>query len=325
MVEAHKFGRRQLIRGFVGGLALHTVRDFPFRNVRAVSPEKSEVLSRYDISLAEEFPLQEAVTAQGVPLNLRHHLYVPQIVAGSGRSQYDGQFILTAPGITKAEVPSPPTAKLLRPEWSDEILHIPAFSGPNDRPFVGLTIDDGYYNRTEILDVLDARKVFATLFPIGRVMEQDMDFVKRAIESGQEIANHSYSHEDMTRKTEEEINREWDINEAIVASAVKGATTVPFARPYGGNKTVFSIDVTARRRYRTMLWNVSGDAGDYTPDQLINLYLGQIDRLKNPWGAIVLLHFRPATFQALGSIIDGIRYRGMEPVSLTKLFEGNRS
>lgn len=334
MVESHGLNRRKFIRGIAGGAALYAFRDIPFKNVRAIPPEESEILSMYDISLAEEFPLQEAVTAQNLQLvtaqgmqpDLKYHLYAPQVATGSTRPQYDGKVILTVPGVANGEVhPQPATKLFLRPEWSDEVLHDPAFSGPNDRPLVGLTIDDGYYNRKEIIDVLAAKKVFATLFPIGKIMEQDMEFVKRAIESGQEIANHSYSHEDMTRKTEAEINREWDLNEAIVGSAVKGATTVPFARPYGGNKSLFSIDVTAKRRYRTMLWNISGDAGNYTPDQLINLYMGQIDRMKNPWGSIVLLHFRPATLQALPSIIDGIRYKGMEPVSLTKLFESNRN
>ena len=37
-------------------------------------------------------------------------------------------------------------------------------------------------------------------------------------------------------------------------------------------------------------------------------------------GAIVLMHFGPRAVVALPTIIDGLRARGLEPVSLTQLF-----
>lgn len=80
-----------------------------------------------------------------------------------------------------------------------------------------------------------------------------------------------------------------------------------------------------------MLWNVSGDAGtqwtSYDPRALANYYFGLMDRMSNPWGSIILMHFRESTAiskvngvgSALALVIDGVRARGMEPVSADRL------
>ena len=53
--------------------------------------------------------------------------------------------------VTPSPTPPPPTpipapTLLPRPAWPDDVLRRPAYSGPTDRPLVGLTIDDGWSN-----------------------------------------------------------------------------------------------------------------------------------------------------------------------------------
>lgn len=96
-----------------------------------------------------------------------------------------------------------------------------------------------------------------------------------------------------------------------------------YFRPPGGAYDNRIIQIAALRGYRHILWNVSGDAGRFTGDNLIVWYLvRQIDRIKpTPWGSILLMHFRPTTLAVLPSIIEGLRKeRGIEPVSLSQVF-----
>lgn len=211
-----------------------------------------------------------------------------------------------------------------RPKWSEEILRSPVFKGPSDRPMVALTFDDGYFGRDEILNTIIAQKVEATFFIVGSVISANRGFVKRAEESGViDWGNHTYTHGDLTGMTLAQINGELADTESVLMEA-SGATTIPIMRPPGGSRNSATIEAAASRGFRTFLWNVSGDAGTYTPDQLVSLYLGQIDKMQNPWGSIILMHFRTATVQALPYIINGLKTRGLQPVSFNKLYEGGR-
>jgi len=52
---------------------------------------------------------------------------------------------------------------------------------------VALTVDDGYFSRNEILDVLIEAGVHATFFIIGRVLVSDADFVRRAVSENRKL------------------------------------------------------------------------------------------------------------------------------------------
>ena len=68
---------------------------------------------------------------------------------------------------------------------------------------IALTFDDGpnTSTTTEILDVLEKHGAVASFFLVGKWIDQETAVVvKRAYEMGCEINNHSWDHEDMTRK-----------------------------------------------------------------------------------------------------------------------------
>src|SRR5437867_3269534 len=78
--------------------------------------------------------------------------------------------------------------------WTAETLRQVAKSGPEDRPLVGLTIDDGWTARDAVLDVLKDRNVQPTLFLTGRAVANDPNFIARAIDAGCEVGNHTMDH-----------------------------------------------------------------------------------------------------------------------------------
>ena len=205
-----------------------------------------------------------------------------------------------------------------RPPWSSSLLKQVAASGPTDCPVVGLTIDDGWSSRDEVLAILQQRKVKLSLFLAGRCIAGDQQFVARALNAGCEVANHTMDHYDLTAKSAAYIQDDLQQFENVVKAMVPGATTVPFMRPSGGalNQTV--IDASAALGYRPILWNASSGDGSTTttPAQMVSNVLAGAKP-----GAIILMHFGDRAITALPAIVDGIRAKGLEPVTLTKLFE----
>jgi peptidoglycan/xylan/chitin deacetylase (PgdA/CDA1 family) len=118
-------------------------------------------------------------------------------------------------------------------------------------------------------------------------------------------------------KTKDYIQKDIRDFEASVKSVAPNATTLPFMRPSGGavNQTV--IDASAELGYRPILWSASTRDGSMstTVSQMVENALAGAKP-----GAILLTHFSRRAVAALPGIIDGLRAKGLEPVSLTRLF-----
>ena len=64
---------------------------------------------------------------------------------------------------------------------------------------VALTFDDGPSGYTgQVLDILDRHGAKATFFIVGRNAEHNTALIRRAVESGHEIGNHTWSHASLT-------------------------------------------------------------------------------------------------------------------------------
>ncbi len=226
-----------------------------------------------------------------------------------------------------------PPRRLARPAWDASVLNSAVGRGPADRPMVALTIDDGAVSLDETLKVISEEGAGATFFLTGKYLDRRRDFLERALDTpGVEIGNHTWNHSDLPGLSDARIAEEIGRFEELLAGTVRGATSAPYLRPPGGSKSDRVVSIAAAMGYRTILWNISGDAGSVPPSQLVDLYLRQIDRrqlvadgYRGAWGSIILLHFRPGTCSVLPDLIRGIRSRGMEPVALSTLYEGGRT
>ena len=77
--------------------------------------------------------------------------------------------------------------------------------------YLALSFDDGPNSTTEskMLDVLAKHKVPATFFLIGNnINEETAENMKRALELGCEIGNHSLTHSRMSQMDEEQVKTE---------------------------------------------------------------------------------------------------------------------
>ncbi len=221
------------------------------------------------------------------------------------------------PTPTSAARPSRPLEP--RPAWDSPLLRQVVRSGPSGEPLVALTIDDGWSSRDEILGTLEAKRVQPTFFLAGRAIAGDRAFVARALNAGCEIANHTMSHYNLTDKSAAYIQDDLQGFEALVRGQVTGATTLPYMRPSGGAVNQGVIDAAAAAGYRVILW--SGSTGDGLASNTAADIVTHGLNAARP-GAIMLAHFTPRTAAALPALIDGIRAKGLEPVSLSRLFRG---
>lgn len=159
--------------------------------------------------------------------------------------------------------------------------------GPTREPSLYLSFDDGPHpqHTPALLDLLARHGAKASFFLIGQQVEQHPDLVRRIVEAGHTLGNHSYSHpqfETLSLSAQfEEIGR----TERLL-SAIDGNTRHAF-RPPRGVLTLPMLARCIRERRRISYW--SYDSLDYTRQPAASL-LALIDQHPVRSGDIVLMH-----------------------------------
>ncbi|WP_171180054.1 polysaccharide deacetylase family protein [Ruegeria sp. HKCCD8929] len=168
----------------------------------------------------------------------------------------------------------------------------PSFLQPNYESVaskrVWITLDDGPHPRRtpKILRALAAHKVKATFFVIGQNAKAHPDIIKAIHDQGHGIANHTYTHPDLTRLSLTSIRRE--LSRAKKLTEPYEGKSPLFRPPYGASNA--NVELAARELgYRLILWNV--DTLDwnkrYKPDGWIQ---HGIDQIRNRSSNVVLAH-----------------------------------
>jgi peptidoglycan-N-acetylglucosamine deacetylase len=126
---------------------------------------------------------------------------------------------------------------------------------------VALTFDDGPAPATsELLDILAREGLRATFFVLGKHVAQYPDLARRIVADGHAIANHSYTHPDLTTLPGGEIESELRRTQQAVLE-VTGADVV-FARPpYGESNDEVSRQLSTAG-LEEVIWTV--DSRDWT-------------------------------------------------------------
>lgn len=183
-----------------------------------------------------------------------------------------------------------------------------------DQKVIYLTIDEGYeFGYTaKILDTLKEKNVKAIFFITGSYVKDEPELVKRMVEEGHLIGNHTKTHPSMPKKTVAEfINELVSVERQIEALLGPGNRTV-FYRPPAGAYSERDLNMAKQMGYKTVFWSfayrdweVDNQKGeDYAHDSVINSLHD---------GMVLLLHaVSKDNANALGRIIDSARERGYE-------------
>ena len=188
--------------------------------------------------------------------------------------------------------------------------------------YVCLSFDDGPNNEpgdntmNDMLDILEKYNVSGSFFLIGnKITQENTKVIKRAVELGCDIQNHSWTHPFMEKMTAEQIKEEYKkCDDAI--TQITGVRPTFFRPPYLSlSQTVYdSINVPFICGLGCDDWEPDKDA-DYR-------YEHMLQAARN--GTIFLLHVmegNKATLEAVDRIIPVLKEQGYEFVNLPDLFE----
>ncbi|MHB8841295.1 MAG: polysaccharide deacetylase family protein [Candidatus Aquicultor sp.] len=192
--------------------------------------------------------------------------------------------------------------------------------GPRDAKKVALTFDAGSASEPtrEIIKALEDANVKATFFLTGKWVEENKDLAKKIADDGYPIGNHTYSHADLTKTSNNGVAYELSKTEGIIQKTTGASTKPLFRTPYGARDSRV-LRVAMNSGYRSIYWTI--DSLDWkstmTADQVKNRVLSGLDN-----GAIVLMHCGSSqTATILPDLLKRIKERGYEIVTVPQLFE----
>lgn len=156
-----------------------------------------------------------------------------------------------------------------------------------NKKILALTFDDGPHPiiTPQILDVLKKAEVKATFFCIGKNVEENEEIVKRIINEGHDIGNHSFSHSFwIDFFPYKQIKKELQKTSSIIYKYTDKQTR--FFRPPFGVTTPSISRAVKQLQYQVIGWNVrSYDTFYKTEERIMKQIQKQIKEQ-----SIVLLH-----------------------------------
>lgn len=182
----------------------------------------------------------------------------------------------------------PPTANATAEELKKYNAY---YIGNTKEKVIYLTFDAGYENgyTPAILDALKKHKVHATFFIVGNYVKTSPDLVNRMIKEGHNVANHTYSHPNMSSISSMECFRKELESLELEFEKVTGQKMVKYYRPPQGKYSVENLKMAKELGYRTFFWSLAYvdwyNDKQPTKEEAFKKLLGRI----HP-GAIVLLH-----------------------------------
>lgn len=182
----------------------------------------------------------------------------------------------------------------------------------NNDDKIYLTFDQGYENgyTEKILDVLKEKKVKATFFLLQDYAKKNPELVKRMIDEGHIVGNHSVHHYSMPTLGQAECESEIKDFHKYMEDNYDYTMTV--FRPPMGEFSEFSLGVTANCDYKTELWSFAYADWDVNNQPDEGQALEKLVNAAHP-GAIYLLHSVSKTnTDILGDFIDRVRAGGFE-------------
>ena len=182
----------------------------------------------------------------------------------------------------------------------------------NEEKVVYLTFDAGYENGNveKILDAMKAEQVTGTFFVLGNLIEKNGDLVKRMVAEGHTVANHTFSHKNMTKVgSYEDFCAELQRLE-IDYKTLTGEEMPKYYRPPEGVFDETTMKYAKDAGYKTIFWSFA--YADWDNDKQMSPERAKEKIMENIHnGAVILLHPTSATNAAImGDVIRELKAAG---------------
>jgi len=188
--------------------------------------------------------------------------------------------------------------------------------GNSEDKYVYLTFDNGYEAgyTSKILDILKENNVPAAFFITGHYLNSQPELVKRMIDEGHIVGNHTVNHYSMPDLDDEKIKIEvMNLHRSLYE---KFEYEMKYLRPPKGEISERTLQLTKELGYKTVMWSFAYDDWDenkqgkeeYAKEKILS-------NVHN--GAVILLHANSKdNCNILDEVIKEIKNMGYEFKSL---------
>ena len=177
-----------------------------------------------------------------------------------------------------------------------------AYVGTDDEKVLYLTFDAGYENgcTAQILDTLKKHDVKAAFFLVGNYLQKNADLVRRMVDEGHIVGNHTMTHPDMSAITDKAaFQAELEGLEALFRD-ITGKELPKYYRPPQGIYSEENLKMAKELGYHTVFWSLAYKDWENDNQPTADYALGKlIPRSHN--GAVILLH---STSKANAEVLD---------------------
>ena len=167
---------------------------------------------------------------------------------------------------------------------------------------IDLTFDCGYENgnTSQILDALKKHDAPATFFVVGHFLESAPEMVKRMVEEGHTVGNHTYHHYDMSKISDPAVFQKEMDDVRTLFQETTGTEMAMYYRPPQGKYSETNLQMAKDLGYATFFWSLAyvdwNVDAQPSHEEAFSKLTGRI----HP-GAVVLLH---NTSKTNGEILD---------------------
>lgn len=183
------------------------------------------------------------------------------------------------------------------------------------KPMIALTFDDGPGVHTErLLEILKNNNAKATFFVAGYMLENRKDTLKAIAAGGHDIGGHSWSHNDLTKLSEQAVVDEIMLTRQMIYS-VTGVDTRLVRPPYGANND-YTRGIAANLGVVFINWNI--DTEDWRYRNADTVYDSTVGNARD--GAIILCHdIHKTTVDAMERVVPKLIEDGYQLVTVSEL------
>ena len=216
----------------------------------------------------------------------------------------------------------------LQPEIDAEMRFIEEYDGyyvdksvsDSHEKVIYLTFYAGYENGNiqKILEILQAENVTGSFFILENLLNKNPELVKKMVDNGNLVCNHTASHKDISKLSYDELKNELETMEKLFKEKT-GREMAKYFRPPEGRFSETSMKNLSDLGYKTIFWSFAyadwDDNNQMSYDKALDKVMSNIHN-----GAIILLHPTSATNVAiLPEIIHRLKSEGYSFKTVDKL------
>jgi len=184
---------------------------------------------------------------------------------------------------------------------------------------VFLTFDLGYEAgyTDEVLDILKKYNIKAVFFLCGHYLKE-VDLIKRILDEGHEIGNHTDKHKDLPTLSDDLIKKDIVDFDIKYKEMFPNSSDLRFFRPPKGKFCERTSRIIKEQNLKNMMWSIAIADWGKTPIDAVKCSNTISNRIHN--GAIILLHItNSGTVDMLNRLIPLLQEKGYSVGDATTL------